>query len=238
MSDEKDNTQPEIKTTPDGFGKEHSDVDVNAWKEEFKFRPEEIAERGPTVGFMRFVAFEKDGNLLMMSDIHESDEFAQAFIGTLVKNDETFDYLKQLVDRADRLRKIKDMDFGDIMGEIFGSRFGSPFSPGGRSFGKMDELRELLDILKRRKNPLRELAEFIEGRKSRSGPGIEVHVLGIGGRKDSDEPGSNLSELLDALRKGGPAVMAALARKMSGGDKSETATADRREDDPERNGAE
>lgn len=168
-----ESTGPKIEETPDGEGRQHRDIDLNAWKEEFKFSPEELAERGDPVGFMRFVSFQKGDTLQLMSDIHGSDEFAQAFIETLVKNDETFDYLKQLVDRADRLRKIKDMDFGDILGEVFGSRFGSPFTPGGRSFGEMDELRELFDTPKRRKNPLRELVEFMEGRKSRRGPGIE-----------------------------------------------------------------
>lgn len=197
-----------MSTTQDGEGKQiEGNNDPYGWKAEFDFPADEIENRGEPVGYARFVAFKKpddtDGTLSLMSDLSGSPEFAAAFVETMVKNDRVFDYMKALMNKADRMRKIKNMDLGDILGEMFGrsrpGRVGDTFGfpSGGQSFGEMDELSELFGRPKRRsRNPLESLLERLGERGDRPKIGIEAKILEI-----KRKPGQSVDDAIrDAIK--------------------------------------
>lgn len=251
------------KNAADPGTDEQSD-DPYAWRKEFEFTDDEIAQRGEPVGHMRFVAFQPadDTKLSMMSNVNIDDDFTKAMVNHLAENDEEFEYFKRLISMAEMYRDLENGDIGSILGRVFGGgRPGrSPFPSGGFGGGEMGGLRELLGMPQRRMNQIESILESLGERRGR--PRIEAHVIGIGKRpgqsiadaireamgKTSDSP-HGIDGLMEALRKatGGEGCdcprCTELRRKMAedkqpGTDAPTDGTADKREDDPERNGTE
>lgn len=157
------------KDKPDNIVHDNSDGNPAAYKTEFAYTAEELERLGDPIAYFRLVAFrDKDGDIGMASDQFVNDENASDFLGAM----------------------------RTIMG-----RPGREFATGGRMPG-MDALRRFLSDdepvipSRRRAGGLSSILESLGGGK-RVG-GLEIHVVGIGGK-----PGDlgDIENLADLLRK-------------------------------------
>lgn len=192
------------KEKPDNIVHDNSDGNPAAYKTEFAYTTEELERLGDPIAYFRLVAFrDKDGDIGMASDQFVNDEnasdFEAAVVSMMVKNPGVLAQFQKYVNRAEAFAKMRDGDFIGAMRTIMG-RPGREFAPGGRMPG-MDALRRFLSDdepvipSRRRSGGLSSILESLGGKRV---GGLEIHVVGIGGK-----PGDlgDIENLADLLRK-------------------------------------
>lgn len=150
--------------------------DVYAWSKDFPMSPEQLAQRGEPIGFMRFVAFQpkNKADTAFAFDTMVNEQFTDALVKSLVENPELLAVFDRAVFMAKGMNAIKD---GGLVSFIL---------------GKMAEknAREQSES-----NPITDLIRNVFGRNIRKAK-VEVRVMKVGG-----PGGMDIESLADFLRE-------------------------------------